>query len=92
MEHTISENWLKHDAFAPALDANLVLVIQDPMWYYKYKKINKLLKEVKQKMQQPSSEEEEDALFSQYYYLVQVRMSLEAQKDIVGATRAEDVG
>lgn len=92
VEHTISENWLKHDAFAPALDANLALVIQDPMWYYKYKKINKLLKEVKQKMQQPSSEEEEDALFSQYYYLVQVRMSLEAQKDIVGATRAEDVG
>lgn len=88
--HALSENWIKYDMLTPTLDHNLQMTIQDAIFYYKYSKILKLMRETKDKMK-TASVEEQDTLFETFVELTKIKSAIEYQKEIVGAIRPDDV-
>ena len=88
--HVLSENWLKYDMLTPGLDNDLRLAVQDSIVYYKYYKILKLLQEVKESLKTASADIE-DELFETFAYLTKIKNEIEAQKEIVGAIKPDDV-
>ncbi|MFN0202665.1 MAG: DNA primase [Bacteroidia bacterium] len=91
LTHSLSENWVKYDALAPSFDKHLFISVYDPMLYYKYHRILKMLKEAKESIRLAIDEAAENEALEKYMYLLQKKQLIEKKKGIEGAIRVEDV-
>lgn len=89
--HSLSEHWKDYDMMTPSMDENLTLAMEDAVLYYKYNKVDKLIRETKEKLKTPQNEEEEHQLLEMFLYLRQMQSEIEKLKAIEGAKNAADV-
>ncbi len=94
MPHEISPNWRKHGAFILDHDADLTLTVKSAMYIYKNRKLNKLIKQAQQKLEElsktDSSEEEEDKLIKIFSHLKNMQQNLSKKIGMEGAILAND--
>lgn len=91
--HEISPNWRKHDAFATDLDADLERAVKGPMYHYKFRRVEKLLAEQRQKIreaEQGSDEEVADRLLNVYVHLKTIQQQIASKLGTQGAIRGQD--
>jgi len=94
--HEISPNWRKHGAFVLDHDADLTLTVKSAMYIYKYKKVQKLLKDARSKLQELGSaereedEEEIEKTLAVYQHLLHIHTSLSKKIGAEGAILGSD--
>lgn len=84
-KHALSENWKDYDMLTPKIDENVSLSIEDPLLYYKYRKIEKLLLDAKKKLTEAQTPEEETHYLELFMYLRGLQNDIEKRKAIEGA-------
>lgn len=89
--HSLSEHWKDYDMMTPSMDENLTLAMEDAVLYYKYNKVDKLIRETKEKLKISQDAEEEHQLLEMFLYLRQMQSEIEKLKAIEGAKNAADV-
>lgn len=89
----ISPNWRKHGAFVLDLDANISSAVKGPIYHYKYKRIEKMIAENRERlkeMQAQQNEHELDKLLGIYMYLKDLQKQIGDKIGAAGAVSGLD--
>ena len=79
----VSENWVKFDIKAPAIDANLSECVESAVLHFKFKKIKRLLAENQEKLRSCKDSGELDRLLRIFTHLNNLKQSLSKTLGIV---------
>jgi DNA primase len=91
--HEISPNWRKHGAYVLDLDANMRKTVEGPLFHYKNRKVQQLLKECQDKLkaaQLAEDEAAEEQLMESYVYLIRLRQEIHQKIGTEGAVHGRD--
>ncbi len=90
--YEMSPNWKKYDALVSEMDANLERTVKDAMYHYKYRKIDKLISENRERLQKAEEEksEEMDLLLETYMHLIGLKRAIGQRIGTEGAVRGDD--
>ncbi|MEL6192666.1 MAG: DNA primase [Bacteroidota bacterium] len=90
--YEMSPNWKKYDALVSEMDSNLERTVKDAMYHYKYRKIDKLIHENRERLQKAEEEksEEMDLLLETYMHLIGLKRAIGQRIGTEGAVRGDD--
>ncbi|MEO0472136.1 MAG: DNA primase [Bacteroidota bacterium] len=91
--HEISPNWKKHGAFVLELDENMRKTVVGPIFHYKSKKVERLLKECREKLKAAEEQKDDaelDRLLTLNMRLMQMRQEIHQRLGTDGAISGRD--
>ncbi len=90
--YEMSPNWKMYDALVSEMDSNLERTVKDAMYHYKYRKLDKLISENRERLQKAEEEksEEMDLLLETYMHLIGLKRAIGERIGTEGAVRGDD--